>query len=172
MKKPLHMLTGLNLVDYGFDPDTFLPLVKRFKYGKENGDLFKFISVRLDQKKPTDEQLFEWAEFFRDNKIYFKTAGNYARFEKEVNLQLTKETTEKLHEIAGEYYIGDGLGEFGGFYATRAKGYDNKTSEDPVQGIKTVKEAKETYIRQIHKKMDKMLENGSKGITSTQAVTL
>ncbi len=172
MKKPLHMLTGLNLVDYGFDPDTFLPLVKRFKYGKENGDLFKFISVRLDQKRPTDEQLFEWAEYFRDNGIYFKTTGNYARFDKEVNLQLSRETTEKLHEIAGEYYIGDGLGEFGGFYATRAKGYDNKTSEDPVQGINTCKEAKETYIRQIRKKIDKMLENGSKGITSTQAVTL
>ena len=39
MKKPLHMLTGLNLVDYGFDPDTFLGLVKRFKIGKENGNV-------------------------------------------------------------------------------------------------------------------------------------
>ena len=172
MKKPLHMLTGLNLVDYGFDPDTFLPLVKRFKYGKENGDLFKFISVRLDQKRPTDEQLFEWAEYFRDNKIYFKTTGNYARFDKEVDLKLSRETTQKLHEIAGEYYIGDGIGEFGGFYATRAKGYDNKTSEDPVQGIKTCKEAKEVYIRQIRKKIDKMRENGSETVNATQAVTL
>ena len=57
MKKPLHMLTGLNLVDYGFDPDTFLPLVKRFKYGKENGDLFKFISVRLVQPENAREPM-------------------------------------------------------------------------------------------------------------------
>ena len=172
MKKPLHMITGINLADYGFDPDNFLDLAKRFGHGKENGDVFNILSVRLDQKRPTTEQLREWAEFFRDNGIYFKTSGNFARFEKEVNLKLTKEETDMLCEIAGEYYIGDGIGEFGGFYATRAKGYDNKTSEDPVQGIANVKEAKETYIRQIHKKMDKMRENGAKHIASTQAVTL
>ena len=172
MKKPLHMLTGLNLVDYGFDPDTFLPLVKRFKHGKENGNVFNVISVRLDQKRPTTEQLYEWAKYFHDNEIYFKTSGNFPRFEKEVTFTLSKEETEKIAELAGEYYLGDGIGEFGGFYATRAKGYDNKTSEDPVQGIKDCKEAKETYIRQIRKKMDKMRENGAPYITSTQAVTL
>ena len=51
MKKPLHMVTGINLVDYGFDPDTFLPLVKRFKVGENYGGVFNYISVRLDQKK-------------------------------------------------------------------------------------------------------------------------
>ena len=172
MKKPIHMLTGLNLVDYGFDPDTFMPLVKRFKVGKENGDVFKFISVRLDQKRPTTEQLYEWAAYFRDNGVYFKTCGNYPRFGAEVTLALSKEETEKLHEIAGEYYIGDGLGEFGGFYATRAKGYDNQTSPEPVQGAKNCKEAKEIYIRQIRRIIDKMRANGSTTVNSTQAVTL
>ena len=171
MKKPLHMLTGVNLGDYGFDPDTFIGLVKRFKIGEENGGIFNILSVRLDQKRPTAEQLYEWAAYFRDNKIYFKISGNYNRWEK-IALKLTKEETEKIQEIAGEYFMGDGLGEFGGFYATRAKGYDNKNAEDPIQGIKTCKEAKETYIRQAQKIINPMRANGTKSVVSVQAVTL
>ena len=87
-------------------------------------------------------------------------------------MQLSPEEVKMLNETAGEYYVGDGLGEFGGFYATRAKGYNNGTSEDPVQGVNNCKEAKETYIRQIRKIMDKMKDIGIKNITSTQAVTL
>ena len=35
MKKPLHMITGINLGDYDFDPDTFMDLVKKYKFGKK-----------------------------------------------------------------------------------------------------------------------------------------
>ena len=42
MKKPLHMLTGVNIGDYEFVPDTILDVVRKYKFGKENGDVFKF----------------------------------------------------------------------------------------------------------------------------------
>ena len=165
------MLTGVNLGDYGFHKDTFMGLVKRFKFGHENGDVFNYLTVRLDQGRPSSEQLYEWAKYFADNGIYFRFAGNYNRWEK-IALRLSKEETEKIQEIAGEYFMGDSLGEFGGFYATRAKGYDNKNAEDPIQGMKDCKDAKETYIRQIQKIINPMRENGTKSILSTQAVTL
>ena len=170
MKKPLHMISGVNLGDYGFDPDNFMSLVKRFKFGKENGNVFNCLTVRLDQKAPSFEQLCEWAEYFCKNEIYFRIAGNYKRFER-LSLRLTKEEIGKIAEIGGEYFLGDSIGEFGGFYATRAKDYDNGIAEDPVQGLKTCKEAKETYIRQIQKRMKPMHDNGVE-IVSTQAVTL
>jgi len=162
---------GVNIGDYEFDPKNVLDVIKKYKFGKENGDVFNFVSIRLDWERPTSEQLYEWAEYFRVNEIYFETCNNYPRYG-EVALTLTEEETKKLHEIAGDYYIGDSIGEFGGFYATRAKGYDNKNSENPVQGMKTCLDAKEMYIRQIRKIIDKMRENGSKHVTSVQAVTL
>jgi len=170
MKKPLHMLTGINLVDYGFDPDTFLPLVKRFKVGENYGGVFNYISVRLDQKMPTIEQLYEWAEYFRDNKVYFKIVGNHPRVGKLFS-KLTKEQFAKIKEIAGEYFAGEGIGEFGGWYSSKAKGYEScRGSENPVQGMKTCDEAVETYKRQIGKIVSLIKENDAGPILSTQAV--
>ncbi len=34
------MLTGVNIGDYEFVPDTILDVVKKYKFGKENGDVF------------------------------------------------------------------------------------------------------------------------------------
>ena len=171
MKKPKHMLTGINLVDYGFDPDTFLPLVKRFKVGKNYGDVFNYISVRLDQKMPTIEQLYEWAQYFHDNEVYFKIVGNHPRVG-ELFSRLSKEEMAKIQEIGGEYFAGEGIGEFGGWYSSKAKGYESvKESANPVQGIKTCDEAVATYKRQIGKIIKLLRENGVKDILSTQAVT-
>ena len=170
MKKPLHMLTGINLVDYGFDPDTFLPLVKRFKVGENYGGVFNYISVRLDQKMPTIEQLYEWAEYFRDNKVYFKIVGNHPRIGKLFS-RLTKEQFAKIKEIAGEYFAGEGIGEFGGWYSSKAKGYEScRGSENPVQGLKTCDEAVEVYKRQIGKIVSLIKEHEVGNILSTQAV--
>ena len=80
---------------------------------------------------------------------------------------------EKIAEIAGEYFLGDEIGEFGGFYATRAKGYLTKEPcENPVQGIKTCDEAVAVYKRQIGKLIKRMRDNGAKHVDAVQAVTL
>ena len=172
MKKPLHMLTGVNVVDYGYDPATFMDRVKKFKFGKENGSLFNFLTVRMDIARPTTAQLYEWAEYFRDNGIYFKLSGSVPRMGEQIP-KLTREENEKMQDIAGEYYLGEGIGEFGGWYATKAKGYYAKgMSENPVEGLKNCKEAKETYIRQIGKEIDVRRNNGARIVSSTEAVAL
>ena len=173
MKKPLHMLCGVNIGDYEFKPDTIMDVLKKYKFAKEeNGGLFRFLSIRVDWEKPTSEQLCEWAEYFRDNEIYFCITNNYNRY-KDTPLVVSKEEMEKLAEIAGEYFLGDEIGEFGGFYATRAKGYLTKEPcENPVQGIKTCDEAVEVYKRQIGKLIKRMRDNGAKHVDAVQAVTL
>ena len=37
MKKPKHMLTGVNIAHYRLEPDELIDVAKRFKFGKENG---------------------------------------------------------------------------------------------------------------------------------------
>ncbi len=172
MKKPEHMLCGVNIGDYEFVPDTILDVVKKYKFGKENGNLFRFLAIRVDKERPTSEHLYKWAEYFRDNEIYFCISNNYSRFE-ETPLTLTKEETVKIGEIAGEYFLGDEIGEFGGFYATRAKGYlRRQPCENPVQGIERCDEAVEVYKRQIGKLIKKMRDNGAEHVDAVQAVTL
>jgi hypothetical protein len=61
------MLTGVNIGDYEFVPDTILDVVKKYKFGKENGDVFKFLTLRMDWERPTSEQLYEWARYFKEN---------------------------------------------------------------------------------------------------------
>ena len=172
MKKPLHMLTGVNIGDYGFSADVVMPRVKQLGFGKENGGVFNYLSIRLRPADIPEETIYEWARYFRDNEIYFKFSGNLPRIGELTN-RLTKEQMEKVQEIAGEYFIADGIGEFGSWYATKAKGYFKPgASENPVQGMKNCKEAKETYIRQISKHINKMREIGVKNVLSTQAVGL
>jgi cytochrome oxidase Cu insertion factor (SCO1/SenC/PrrC family) len=159
MKKPEHMLCGVNIGDYEFIPDTILDVVKKYKFGKENGNLFRFLSIRVDKERPTSEHLYRWAEYFRDNGVYFCLANNYSRYQ-DIPLTLTKEETVKIAEIAGEYFLGDEIGEFGGFYATRAKGYLRRHHcENPVQGSQTCEEGVETYKKQMGKLIKKMKEN-------------
>ncbi len=173
MKKPLHMLTGVNIGDYEFIPETILDVLKKYKFGKvEDGNLFRFLSIRVDWERPTSEQLYSWAKFFKENEVYFCITNNYNRY-KDIPLVLTKEETEKIGEIAGEYFLGDEIGEFGGFYATRAKGYlRREPCINPVQGIKTCEEAVENYKLQIGKLIKKMRDNGAKNVSAVQAVTL
>ena len=172
MKKPKHMLTGVNIGDYGFTPEVVMDRVKKLKFGKENGGIFNYLSIRMRPAEVPPEKLYEWARYFRENEIYFKISGNYPRTG-ELNTKLNREQTLKLQEIAGEYFIADGIGEFGSWYATKAKGYfPAGISENPVQGMKTCKEAKETYIKQLRKIVDLMRANGAENILSTQAVAL
>jgi hypothetical protein len=125
----------------------------------------------MDQDKPSSDRLYEWAKYLRDNEVYFSIANCYPRAG-ELKSYLTKEEKEKVAEIAGDYYLGEEIGEFGSWYATKAKGYGvSKISENAVQGLKNAKEATETYIRQIKKVSDMMHATGSDNVTSLQAVT-
>ena len=171
MKKPKHMLTGVNIGDYGFDPDKVMDQLKKYKIGKNNGGVFTFVRFRVDQKRPTTEQLREWAETLRENEVHFMVVNNYPRVG-DLYTTLTKDEIEMLHEVGGEYFMGDEIGEFGGFYASKAKGYSANEGENPVRGLKTCDEAVEVYKRQIGKVIKLLKDNGAKAIDSCQAVTL
>ena len=171
MKKPLHMLTGVNIGDYEFNPDTILDVIKKYKFGKENGGIFNYLVLRMDMAKPTEEQLCTWAKYLRDNEVYFSIVDCYPRVG-ELCSYIPGEYKKKVAEIAGEYFLGEEIGEFGGFYSSKAKGYGACRGENPVKNLQTCDEAVEAYKRQIKKISDMMRENGSDNIITLQAVTL
>ena len=120
---------------------------------------------------PTIEQLYEWAQYFHDNEVYFKLVGNHPR-KGELFSILSKEEMAKLQEIGGEYFSGEGILEFGGWYSSKAKGYEScRGSENPVQGLKTCDEAVAVYKRQLGKTVKFLKDNGVKTILATQSVT-
>ena len=167
------MLTGVNIGDYEFVPATILNNVKKYKFGNKEGDLFNFLTIRVDWERPTSEQLYEWAEYFRDNGIYFLISGNFPRYGEQVP-RISDEEMEKMGEIAGEYFMGNKLSEFGGFYATRGKGYTRKggKTHHPIQGAKNCLDAKELYMREVSFIAERMRKNGSPKVGAVQAVTL
>ena len=165
------MLTGVNIGDYEFNPDTILDVIKKYKFGKENGGVFNYLVLRMDMDKPSEQQLYTWAEYLKNNEVYFSIVDCYPRVA-ELCSYIPGEWKKKVAEIAGDYYIGEEIGEFGGFYSSKAKGYGACKGENPVKGLKTCDEAVEVYKRQIKKISDMMRENGSDKIISLQAVTL
>ena len=173
MKKPLHMLTGVNIGDYEFVPNTILDVVKKYKFGKENGNVFNFLTIRVDWERPTSEQLYKWARYFRDNEIYFIVSGNFPRYGEQVP-RISDEEMNKMREIAGEYFMGNKLSEFGGFYATRGKGYTRLggKTHHPIQGAENCLEAKKLYEREVSFIAERMRKNGSPEVGAVQAVTL
>ena len=167
MKKPLHMLAGVNIGDYEFNHDTIIDVIKKYKFGLENGNLFRFLHLRVDMGRPSKERLYEWAKYLADNEVYFQISNNYPRIG-ELYTILDKDDLKILSEVGGEYFLGDDIGEFGGWYSSRAKGY--KMGENPVQGMTNCQEAKDMYVRQVGKIVDLLHGNGAELVGSCQAV--
>ena len=167
MKKPLHMLAGVNIGDYEFNHDTIIDVIKKYKFGLENGNLFRVLHLRVDMGRPSKERLYEWAKYLADNEVYFQISNNYPRIG-ELYTILDKDDLKILSEVGGEYFLGDDIGEFGGWYSSRAKGY--KMGENPVQGMTNCQEAKDMYVRQVGKIVDLLHGNGAELVGSCQAV--
>lgn len=183
MKKPEHMLTGVAIGDFKFTPETFFDDIK--KYG--DGKIFNYLSMKTSVPENGDEPispefLYEAAAYMRDHGIYFTVRSDYRYLMTAPDPLYDKDVVRKLQEIAGEYFLGNEVLEFGGFYTSKARGYRlvkkgrRKNSEhylsNPVAGLETAKEAKETYIRKIKEVIDPMREAGVNLVSALDAVTV
>ena len=194
IKKPKHMLTGVSVGDfYTFTPETFIDEIK--KYG--DGKIFNYLSMKTlvpprNNEPITKEFLFEAAEYMRDHGIHFTLRSDFRKKMSAMDPLYDKDVVKKLEEIAGDYYLGNELLEFGGFYSSKAKKYKTRialdseyTEEDkipsmttyhtmtnPVQGLKTVKEAAETYSRKLAEAVNPHREAGTSLVSALEAVTM
>lgn len=174
------VVTGVNLGDYEFIPETILDVAEKYGYGK----YFKWASIRCDVTDIEEHYYYEWAQYFKEHGIYFEIE-NSQRSTKLVKTGkksfLTKEIVSRIKEIAGEYFLGATLGEFGSTYAFHAKGYRRHYSEQerkehwqaahPVQGFDNLQEARDTYVESERQQLRIMQELGVRSV-SNQPVAL
>lgn len=180
MKREKKVISGVNIGDYDFDCTKVIEYMQ--KYG--DGKTFRWCPVRCDQGEITLDMWREYAKYFKEHGIYF-TIHNSTRFGKLADgrlSHLTAEMIEQIQSIAGDYFLGATVSEFGGYYASKFKGYTRGASEEakktnpavinPVQGLKNLVEAKDTYIKMQKQVIDVNKELGLKTTANNQAVTL
>ena len=175
------VVTGVNLGDYEFVPETILDVAEKYGYG----EYFKWASIRCDVVDIEEHFYYEWAQYFREHGIYFEIE-NSQRSTKLVKRGqksfLTKEIVSRIKEIAGEYFLGATLGEFGSTYAFHAKGYRRHYSEQekkehwqaahPVQGFRNLQEARDTYVESEKEQLKIMQELGVRSASNAPVALL
>ncbi|MBQ2840392.1 MAG: hypothetical protein IJE70_03505 [Oscillospiraceae bacterium] len=135
-----------------------------------------FVTIRPTFADVPQEYFIAWAKYLAENKIYFCFLYTVQFAPKGKDSMLEKDTVSKIKEVAGEYFLGDMIGETGSWAACMASGYfdirDNKMSDNLRTDYADMKEAHETYIKNVSEfiNIDKAL--GMPEILSVEATGL
>ena len=119
-----------------------------------NFDLEKldFVLIYMRPIEMAENLWYEWAKFFRENDIYFAFLYTQQRGAPEGKVShLTVEIVEKIKEIAGEYFVGDMIGETGGLASWQEGYYEDNGMVKP--DFKNLTEAKQNYIDHVASKV-------------------
>ena len=147
------VLFGVHIGEHSFEPDQIIAEIKDRCIDCGHN----FVTIRTPVGSEVPQSYFlEWAKFLAENKIYFlflysiqfAPAGKESHF--------APETVAKMKEIAGEYYIGDLLGEVGSNYACKWKHYydDNKEGFMPVTDLPDMQACYDNYMTVMRKWID------------------
>ena len=119
------ILYGTHIGEHGYALDALTDEIKRLCIDRG----MNFVTIRLPKtEKPIPAHyLIDWAKFCAENKLYFiylYTLQNALHFKEcDRKSHLTKETVEEIKRVAGEYYMGDMLGELGSVWVGKLPGY-------------------------------------------------
>ena len=172
------ILNGVHIGEHGFDLDG----VKNEIHERCIKPGLNFVTLRpgyVGRREPIEQKYFiEWAKYLAENKIYFVFLYTVQHAPDGRESFFDAETVAKMQEIAGEYYIGDMIGETGSSYACKFPAYYNR-GEGRGRGrtkLKTdypdMKAAHEGYIANVSKyvAVDKRL--GFSEVVSVEATGL
>ena len=120
------VLYGAHIGEHGYEQDGLINEVKRLCVDRG----MNFVTIRMPKglKAPMkDDYLINWARFCAENKLYFiylYTLQHALTFDEgERRSFLTPELVKRIKEVAGEYYMGDMLGELGSVWVGKLPGY-------------------------------------------------
>lgn len=113
------ILNGIHIGEHSFAPED----VKQEIYDRCIKPGYNFVTIRTNAEQVPQESFLEWAEYLAQNKIYFIFLYTVQHAPEGKDSQFTPETVAKMKEIAGEYFIGDMIGETGSSGACKMKGY-------------------------------------------------
>ncbi len=151
--KKLHeqVRIGLEIGDHLPSYDTFID------YISTHYDLEKlgFVLIYISKDEVGAARFLEWARFFTEHDICFAflyTQQRGAPVGRKSHL--TPEIVHDICEIAGDYFIGDMIGETGGFASWFDGYYEGAQSKLPPQDFADMQQAKEYYVNTVHELVD------------------
>ena len=146
---PDKILHGIHIGEHDFSADKVIEEIEeRFGSGNMN---YAVIRPRLGV---SEHYFIQWAEYLAGRKIYFmflyslRLSGSG-----ELESVLSSDLVKKIEEIAGDYFLGDLLGEPGSSYTFKSDGYFGRTGyrPKPEQHLKSMRTAMENYIKEVSK---------------------
>lgn len=147
------ILSGVHIGEHSFNFENLIPEL----YERCVKPGYNFVTIRTRRELVDPGYFFEWAKYLADNKVYFVFLYTLQHAPKGRKSQFDKETVDKIKEIAGEYFLGDMIGETGSSFASKFKGYytDDDTdgsftdATELKSGFTTIKEAVDNYTHSI-----------------------
>ena len=137
------ILYGFHVGEHGFDKDKILDELKEYAARGIN-----FITIRPPNNKKVEEHYYlEWARFMAEHKMHFVLLYAIQYPPHGERAHVTPKTVAKIKEIAGDYFLGDMLGETGSSYACKLPGYyGTGRQEMPAQDAADMQAAKDAYL--------------------------
>lgn len=167
------VISGVHIGEHGFEPDAIIDEIQS-RCVKNN---MNFVTLRIGspegRKQIKEQDFYDWAKFLYENKIYFLFLYSLQYPPKGAESVLNREIISNIKRIAGEYFLGDMLGEIGSSYACKWRGYYGEHLEKlPVQGVRNMEEAKNNYLEVVsnYVALDKSL--GIDDVSTVEATAL
>lgn len=165
------ILNGVHIGEHSFDPAKVIDEIRQRCI--EPG--FNFVTIRTKRDAVPQHYFLEWAEFLKEHKIYFVFLYTVQHAPVGRESQFDPETVAQIKAIAGEYFIGDMLGETGSSSACKLAGYFYGKRMDSTK-IRTdyadMEEAHRGYLQTVSRYVDVDKKLGMPDIISTEATAL
>ncbi len=160
------VVSGIHIGEHSFEPEKVIEEIKERCI--DNG--LNFVTIRTRDVPVPKHYFIDWAKYLADNKIYFTFLYTTQKAPEGMLSQFDKATIAEMKSIAGEYFIGDILGELGSSLACKWKGYSSRKSLP--QNIKYLSEAKQEYLSAIKYYIDIDKDLGIDNVLTVEATAL
>ena len=140
------ILYGFHVGEHGFDKESVMAELREYA---ERG--INFITIRPPNNKKVEEHYYlDWARFMAQHKMYFIFLYAIQYPPEGERAHITPETVAKIKEIAGDYFLGDMLGETGSSHACKLPGYyGTGRQEMPAQDAANMQQAKDAFLSTV-----------------------
>ncbi|MBQ9940751.1 MAG: hypothetical protein IJO74_04360 [Clostridia bacterium] len=162
MKKNL-AISGLHVGEHSFVPEN---LINEFE--SRNVKDTSYLVIRPSSEQVEPKYFYEWAKWCADHKVYFMTLYTMQYAPEGKESQFTPDVVAEIKKIAGEYFMGDIIGEIGTLYGARPKGYGAYMK----QGLDDLKDCRDYFLDATKHYMDIADKLGIPAVMSVEATAL
>lgn len=172
MREQKSVRLGVEIGDHSLAHRDYLDFI-RTHYDVER---LEFVLIYTKPDDIPEELFYEWAEFFKEHKIDFAFLYTLQqRREMGKPGHLTPQILKRIREIAGDYFIGDMIGETGGNaswpkgYFTKQPGFQNRL---PQQDLPDMQAARDNYVNYVGQICREERELGVETVLAVEATAL